>query len=168
MERLETITVDEKYFSLVGEGGHAWIYRVDETNVVKILKPNLELSMKSSLERFYRDRLNYEHSITKDAYEKGLSVPEPKGIVKVIFPKDKHIQKGLMLEFIEGHILPEELTNQKLKSLRDSLIGEAHSKGFLPQDIHNENFLWVPKEEKLYVIDLASWSRHSRLGSFNS
>ncbi len=142
------------------------VRRISDTHVVKLPggfdEPLSEETKKERLHDLYK-----ELRVQTLAYNSGLAVPKPEGILEVSIRNflwfRKNIQ-GLVMEYIPGLTL-EELYKQDRTAFfeasrqRDTEVQKARNLGFTPEDhLCWLNTIWNPEKQKAYLIDLQLWS----------
>ena len=101
--------------------------------------------------------------INKLAFEKGVSVPKPYGVVDVKLREENLF--GIVLEKVKGETL-DNLVGEAFEDARDSWLKEiirANKLGFSCNDSsRKQNALWVPEEKKTYLIDCDFWKYNGK------
>ncbi|MDP2628933.1 MAG: hypothetical protein Q8P15_03485, partial [Nanoarchaeota archaeon] len=72
-----------EYFKQIGSGHHGRVYRISEESVIKIPQ---EFFMRGRNLKHYREGMNFlqkEYEIMSLLYEKGISVPQPRGMFEI-------------------------------------------------------------------------------------
>lgn len=154
LERLENIgkISDFDYFT---KGACGKIYRKGE-NVLKVpcdLHSGELLRDKNSQLRTYN-----EFNIQKLAIDLGISFPEIYG-VKSVYDEKGISYPGILMRYLDGTTI-NNLEGNLLKEAekqRDFEIKKAREVGFFVHDDHYLNSIWVPDEEKTYLLDAGLW-----------
>lgn len=113
----------------------------------------------NKLERDNFNFINHAFEMNKLAYERGVQVPEPYGVVNASINDEDYF--GIHLEDLGRNSL-EGLSNSELwEEARDSWIKavvKANLLGFSCNDSNKKrNAIWVPEKRKTYLIDCDFW-----------
>jgi hypothetical protein len=155
--------------SLSGADGP--VYRIDGNKVAKF-EWNRELS-----DLFFKvgrtgEKVLREYEISKTLYDAGISVPKPEGVFMIAPPKNEDWGlfgfpkrfPAFVCQYIDGGIPTAKYLKPEEQRLIDKLVGEERRKvrklGLNVEDGDGwENTLWVPQEQKIYLIDFSRWSK---------
>lgn len=104
--------------------------------------------------------INHAFKMNKIAYERGVPVPEPYGVVSASINGDDYY--GIHLEDLGRNNLEEISNNSEIwEEARDSWIKaviKANLLGFSCNDSNKKrNAVWVPEKRKTYLIDCDFW-----------
>ena len=159
------------------------IFQISEQHVAKIVRHwRPSKNNRTNL-------LQHECEMTTEAYQNGLSVPRPEGIYAVTLFEPERNQKSqknlfpiprpgslyaelpsepvrlqkpqiaiaFVMQYIKGSY-PHD--SESALELYDLEIAKAKHLGFIPgPDQSHSQSLWVPEEEKIYLLDLEYWTR---------
>ncbi len=113
-----------------------------------------------------RDNLDFiknAFEMNKLAYEKGILVPEPYGLVEATINEKSYL--GIHLRDL-GQITLEDVPQGDFEDARDSWIKQvvkANIIGFSCNDSNKKrNAIWVPEERKTYLIDCDFWKYNGK------
>ncbi|HKL23180.1 MAG TPA: hypothetical protein VJ895_00345 [Candidatus Nanoarchaeia archaeon] len=112
---------------------------------------------------FLRDRktqwrLHEEFNVQKLAVDLGISFPAVYG-VKSVFDEKGICYPAIFMKFLEGKDFGK-LEGDILKEAenqRNLEIEKAKDFGFVIRDSHLMNSIWIPGEEKTYLLDAGLW-----------
>ena len=137
--------------SHVCNGKDSSIYRVDN-KAIKIYKPHIS-SKKIAIQ---------DYTNLKTLYENGRPFPKPIGAFEFNLEGQDKSSPGIAMNFIEGGINLREISDKGLKkqlrNLKQEELKICEDLGFKIWDDVDANALWVPAEEKLYLLDVTNWS----------
>lgn len=135
--------------NIIGSGNHGVIYSLNPIYVAKVYHNWVDIS----------NSLEYEYSIMDRLYNEGRNVPFPVGILEFSLENSKLPGLGFVMQFIGG--ISGEKTKGLLRERVEFLYGEeverCRSLGFHPVDVEVKNSLYVPSEDKIYLIDFRLW-----------
>ena len=166
LEKKGSFSTKEKNF--VGKGAMGIVYFLNEMDLSKqslvgkfikiILNENFESSKYFS---WFVLKLFHEYEIQKELYESGISVPKPFGVYSIKNTEDSNYYPGFIMRYIPGKNLWELPISfrEKIYGLRDLELNKARDLGFKPGRDIKYNFIWVPEEEKVYLIDFNFWRK---------
>ncbi len=117
------------------------------------------------------EKVENEYQVCKALYDGGVSVPKPYGVLRIEAPTNKDWGilgfprkfPAFVMEYIGGcNPHPKYLKPQEQKKI-DELVSKEREKvkklGVKVSDADGwENTLWVPEEQKIYLIDFSRWS----------
>ena len=149
-----------------GYGNFSEVYDLKNNLIGKTLKnsPFLKrgqiFNKESSRNLFY---LENELNICSELFELGINVPKPNGLFLIHNTFLDEFRPAFVMEKIKNIDLRDfrisELT--KISKKVQEQIKKAESLGFIPSDDVEklENVLYDPKNNKVYLIDFAFWTR---------
>jgi len=136
---------------VVGSGIHGIVYKFDSKFVVKVNHPWIDCE----------ERLEYEFRVQNDLYNQGRNVPFPVGIfyMNSLEPRNGVRRFGFMMQYLQG--ISGEKTEgslkQKVKFLYQEELDRCRKLGYTPIDFKLQNSFYVPKEDKVYLLDFRLW-----------
>lgn len=157
------ITQYQTYFftPLLGLGIEASVYAISNSHVVRV--PHLfqyKGQWEDDLERTLENHLALHNH--------GVSIPKAFGIqdASIVhwdskFGFYRRIRKGLVMERIHG-IKGSEVKQefrQRMEELFEMEEEKVWDAGYCPDDTGRHNMMYVPDEDKLYLIDLSCWRK---------
>jgi hypothetical protein len=154
IEKLENVGMisDFNYFT---HGACGKIYRKEGL----VLKVPFDLhSGKLLKDKDSQLRLYNEFKIQDLAIDLGISFPEVYGM-KSVLDKDGFFYPAILMKYLDG-ITINNLEGDLLKEAekqREFEIKKASEVGFFVRDDHYLNSIWVPNEEKTYLLDAGLW-----------
>lgn len=158
----------ERIGTLTG-GADGLVYKLGDDKVAKFQWPT---NWESWLWRVSPsgNKIRKEYEIARELYDAGISVPNPYGVFKLRKPKGEDWSEiwvprrypAFVMEYKEGGIpYPKYLdfsTQRKIEELVRIEREKVADLGFRTSDsLGWENTLWVPKEERIYLIDFTRW-----------
>ncbi len=168
LERFPLFNVPYKTPQHIGGVKDGAVYRISDDLVAKVTRP---FSWQYFVGHGYLDnaswvlsRLENEAEIGHKLYEAGISVPRPEGTFKIdLNVDDKAVIRvpGFVMEFINGvngmTFTKDEAKFARLMRRYLGMIRKTERLGFLPKDVRPFNFLYIAEEDKIVLIDFASW-----------
>jgi RIO-like serine/threonine protein kinase len=150
----------------VRNGSRAVVYNIANIYAAKVLffgdiDKNLdEFQIRRDNEAI--QKLSYESEIAFDLYEKGISIPRPIGIERILLYFKKAYPAFLMqyIPIPSGVDLSYPNCQRALKAAQSEL-SKAVDEGFIPGDdcLNPNNYLYDEKNNKVYLIDFERWDR---------
>jgi len=161
------------YTPLIGWGSDGLIIAISDDHIAKLPRKNKGL-----------EGLTNEFLTCKFLYDRGVNVPKPEGIFKVkrrgltnlfgLFGEDR---VGFVMQWLKGHTLWDYdiFPTQSQIELFDQEVKKCQDLGFYAEDHHlydsesvplemrdhcYRNGIYVPAEDKVYLIDFSRWKNH--------
>lgn len=158
--KIETFPQGKGKTPRIGKGQFASVYAVSEKHAAKVYNFPYPWNC-------FRD-LQEEYHNTLELYNEGISVPEPEGVFRVkirwtntlngyFFPgRTAFVMqriKGVKADKAEGDLA------KKARELFDKEVEKCRKKGFFSGDFRLNNSIYVPAENRIYLVDLADCKR---------
>ena len=134
----------------IGWGAHGEVYRISDRHVAKI-----------DYHEFSLGTLEKELEISRELFNGGISVPRPEGIFSVKISKYFSLINGFVMEYIRGKE-GDKVRNKYMDHVTGLInieIEKVIKLGFCPLDFGLHNSIYVPKEDRVYLIDFAFWKQ---------
>ena len=144
---------------VIGRGTYGIIYSVGD----KVVKVSNYLLSNKAVGEFEEKRLEDEYTVQRDLYEKGVRVPRPQGIVRVMNETKKSV--GILMDKINGDLLWNSMGAPDYDLLQEMRIKEedkAKYLGFNIIDRHGGNAM-VDHSRKVFLIDFGGCSSPENL-----
>jgi len=118
---------------------------------------------------FDKDTLSYEERVMRDLHCKGISVPEPFGVVPVHYSTFTRTFRtpALIMERINGFNYERAITHppydEQLLEHVDALWRQELRRAeqyYIPWDTEKRNVLYCPQSDKVVLIDFAKWKKN--------
>ena len=160
----EIIAQEEGRLNFIHGGSSGRVSRIGESDYcVKILLGG----NKSALGRTqnYKD-LEHEDYISRKAYEAGVSVPEPMGVIGIRHPDSGEFVPGFVMEYIPAVENPNLWQIAKLRANHWRELRKARKAGVIIGDSYSKfyghNLIFSAKNKKWYLIDFGHWKEDKK------
>jgi len=166
---LETVNEELTYFR---QGSDGILYRLSDDKVAKFEHPTtLWEQILGCKVGGKGDLVRKEANIVKHLYENGVSVPTPYGVFEFKPARtERWTEIGLprkfpafVMQYIEGVVPHPKYLDSDTQDRVSELVEVEREKVRKLDRIKSfdamgwENTIWVPKEDKIYLIDFSKW-----------
>jgi len=146
------------------------VYHLEDDTTLKTVPP-----IKWVYKERYPDRINFEinelmrgYSIQTKLHKEGVSVPKTRGAFTIDYEKMNDISLadlkgifGIIMDTVhgmDGCRFESRLENKEREVvLRDIEIQKAQDLGFIPGNDTRHNYIYLPDEDKVVLIDFNRW-----------
>ncbi len=111
-------------------------------------------------------QLKHEDYISRKAYNAGVSVPEPMGVIGIRHPDSGEFVPGFVMEYIPAVESPSLWQIAKLKSNHWRELRKARKAGVIIDDssskFYGHNLILSAKNKRWYLIDFGYWREEKK------
>ena len=154
----------------IGCETEATVYSLGDGNCAKIrhvLQASLGLGRKLLRDTAACKKLAWECKVAQDLADNNRSVPKPQGVFKVEVPVDKNAPNlkahfpGFVMQEIPGVPISKLTgeTQERAIEMYNEELAKAKELGYREIDDNFGNGLYVPSQDKVFLIDFADWKK---------
>ncbi len=158
----ELISQERDNLKLIDEGTHGAVYKIGDSGYcLKVIGDGTYWTFNFNTPTKRYDRLERICEIVKIAYDNGVCVPKPEGVLGVKDPKTGKFLPGFVMEYIVPSKGPWIIKKARIGKGWAREMEKAEKAGVVVRDSkpNGHNCIWNPKRRRTCLIDFDLWRK---------